>query len=239
MIDSVVKYVRLYADANDTVNFRLSAKEVGKVQALFDYSESQKEAARKAEEAKNVWKALFISLLMIVILLLVIRKMKARNQKIQTQYDHTKKELGSIQKEIKLLRQKLENQNGMLSIYETNGNEDKWKKEKLFMESKVVLTFQGDANVGTQPSASEWKDLQNLVEANLPAFWQRMSLFDGILDDEFRICLLTRLSFSPSQIASLLGISKQSVTNKRKKLVLLLFKSDNIKKFDALIKELE
>ncbi len=239
MIDSVVKYVRLYADANDTVNFRLSAKEVGKVQALFDYSESQKEAARKAEEAKNVWKALFISLLMIVILLLVIRKMKARNQKIQTQYDHTKKELGSIQKEIKLLRQKLENQNGMLSIYETNGNEDKWKKEKLFMESKVVLTFQGDANVGTQPSASEWKDLQNLVEANLPAFWQRMSLFDGILDDEFRICLLTRLSFSPSQIVSLLGISKQSVTNKRKKLVLLLFKSDNIKKFDALIKELE
>ena len=239
MVDSVVKYVRLYADANDTVNFRLSAKEVGKVQALFDYSESQKEAARKAEEAKNVWKALFISLLMIVILLLVIRKMKVRNQKIQTQYDHTKKELGSIQKEIKLLRQKLENQNGMLSIYETNGNEDKWKKEKLFMESKVVLTFQGDANVGTQPSASEWKDLQNLVEANLPAFWQRMSLFDGILDDEFRICLLTRLSFSPSQIASLLGISKQSVTNKRKKLVLLLFKSDNIKKFDALIKELE
>ena len=239
MVDSVVKYVRLYADANDTVNFRLSAKEVGKVQALFDYSESQKEAARKAEEAKNVWKALFISLLMIVILLLVIRKMKARNQKIQTQYDHTKKELGSIQKEIKLLRQKLENQNGMLSIYETIGNEDKWKKEKLFMESKVVLTFQGDANVGTQPSASEWKDLQNLVEANLPAFWQRMSLFDGILDDEFRICLLTRLSFSPSQIASLLGISKQSVTNKRKKLVLLLFKSDNIKKFDALIKELE
>ena len=74
MVDSVVKYVRLYADANDTVNFRLSAKEVGKVQALFDYSESQKEAARKAEEAKNVWKALFMSLLMIVILLLVILK---------------------------------------------------------------------------------------------------------------------------------------------------------------------
>ena len=190
--------------------------------------------------AADVWKVLlFASLLMIVILLIVIRNMKARSLKIQILYDATKRELGSIQKEIKLLRQKLENQNGMLSIYETNGNEDKWKKEKLFMESKVVLTFQGDANVGTQPSASEWKDLQNLVEANLPAFWQRISLFDGILDDEFRICLLTRLSFSPSQIASLLGISKQSVTNKRKKLVLLLFKSDNIKKFDAFIKVLE
>lgn len=82
------------------------------------------------------------------------------------------------------------------------------------------------------------ESLQKLVEASLPAFWQKLSSFD-ILDDEFRICLLTKLSFSPSQIANLLGVSKQSVTNKRKKLVLLLFKSDNIKKFDALIKELE
>lgn len=165
--------------------------------------------------------------------------MKARSLKMQTLYGATKKELYSTQKEVKFLKQKLENLNGMLSVYETNENEDKWKKENTFMESKVVLTFQEYANVGKKPSASEWKDLQKLIEANLPAFWQRMSLFDGILDDEFRICLLTRLSFSPSQIASLLGISKQSVTNKRKKLVLLLFKSDNLKKFDAFIKALE
>ena len=80
--------------------------------------------------AADVWKVLlFASLLMIVILLIVIRNMKARSLKIQILYDATKRELGSIQKEIKLLRQKLENQNGMLSIYETNGNEDKWKKK--------------------------------------------------------------------------------------------------------------
>lgn len=66
-----------------------------------------------------------------------------------------------------------------------------------------------------------------------------VSLKEDILDDEFRICLLTRLSFMPSQIANLLGASKQSITNKRKKLVQMLFKSDNIKKFDALIKEME
>lgn len=190
--------------------------------------------------AADVWKVLlFASLLMIVILLIVIRNMKARSLKMQTLYGATKKELYSTQKEVKFLKQKLENLNGMLSVYETNENENKWKKENTFMESKLLLTFQGYANVGKKPSVSEWKDLQNLVEANLPAFWQRISLFDGILDDEFRICLLTRLSFSPSQIASLLGISKQSVTNKRKKLVLLLFKSDNIKKFDAFIKALE
>lgn len=145
----------------------------------------------------DVWKGLlFTSFLMIVVLLIVISKMKARSLKMQTLYGATKKELYSTQKEVKFLKQKLENLNGMLSVYETNENEDKWKKENTFMESKVVLTFQEYANVGKKPSASEWKDLQKLIEANLPAFWQRMSLFDGILDDEFRICLLTRLSFS-------------------------------------------
>lgn len=176
---------------------------------------------------------------MIVILLLVIRKMKARNQKIQTQYDHTKKELVSTKKESKLKDSKIVNLNGILSIYKTNANEEKWKKENIFMESKIILAFQAYANTGKQPTVSEWKDLQKLVEASLPAFWQKLSSFEDILDDEFRICLLTRLSFMPSQIANLLGASKQSITNKRKKLVQMLFKSDNIKKFDALIKEME
>jgi len=190
--------------------------------------------------AADVWKALlFASLLMIVVLLIVIRKMTTRSLKMQTLYDATKRELYSTQKEIKFIKQKLEKLNGMLSVYETNENEEKWKKENTFMESKIVLLFQAYADAGKQPSVCEWKDLQKLIEANLPAFLQKVSSFDEMLDDEFRICLLTRLSFSPSQIANLLGVSKQSVTNKRKKLVLLLFKSDNIKKFDAFIKALE
>lgn len=79
--------------------------------------------------AADVWKVLlFASLLMIVILLIVIRNMKARSLKMQTLYGATKKELYSTQKEVKFLKQKLENLNGMLSVYETNENENKWKK---------------------------------------------------------------------------------------------------------------
>ena len=51
--------------------------------------------------------------------------MKARSLKMQTLYGATKKELYSTQKEVKFLKQKLENLNGMLSVYETNENEDK------------------------------------------------------------------------------------------------------------------
>ena len=52
MVDSVVKYVRLYADANDTVNFRLSAKEVGKVQACSIIQKVKKKLRERQKKRK-------------------------------------------------------------------------------------------------------------------------------------------------------------------------------------------
>ena len=240
MGDSVVKYAHLYADANDTANFRNSASEVSKVQALYDYTESQNVAVRKAEEAKNVWKALFMSFLLIVLLLIILRKLRNRAQKMQTQYDATKTELDSTQKEMKLQKQKMTKLRGMLSFYQTNANEEKWESESMVMNSKIVQAFQAYANGGKQPTVSEWRDLLTLIESSIPKFWERLSSFNDTLStDEFRICVLTRLCFSPSQVANLLGISKQSVTNKRKKIVQILFKSDEIKKLDYMIKQLK
>lgn len=238
-VDSIVKYAHLYADANDTANFRNSAAEVSKVQALFDYTESQNEAVRKAEEAKNVWKALFMSLLVILILLFIVRKLRIRNQKMQTQYKTAKNELDLTQEEMRLQKQKITSLRGMLSFYQINANEENWQSEKNFMSSKIVQIFQTYAKVGNQPTVSEWKDLLMLVERSIPKFWENMSSFkDKISTDEFRICVLSRLSFSPSQVANLLGVSKQSVTNKRKKIVQILFNSGDIKKLDALLKQL-
>lgn len=240
MVDSVVKYAHLYADANDTANFRNSASEVSRVQALYDYTESQNVAVRKTEEAKNVWKVLFMSLLLIVLLLVVLRKLRNRVRKIKTQYDSTKTELASTQKEMDLQKQKMSKLRGMLSFYQTNANEEKWESESMVMNSKIVQAFQTCANGGKLPTVSEWRDLLTLIESSMPKFWEKMSSFNDTLStDEFRICVLSRLSFSPSQVANLLGVSKQSVTNKRKKIVRLLFESGDIKKLDYMIKQLK
>lgn len=237
ILDSVVKYSHLYVDANDTANFRNSATEVSRVQALFDYTESQDIAVRKAEEAKNVWEALFIALLVIVVLLLVIKELLSRNKKITTLYATARKKLFSSQKEVREQKEKVTVLNSMLSVSQTNGNEEKWMVERAFMNSKIIKTFQSYADTGKQPTDCEWTDLQEVVEKSMPAFWEYLSSFgmekNGM---EFRICLLTRLSFNPSQIANLLDVSRQYITNKRKKMVQKLFKSNNIKQFDALIK---
>ncbi len=238
VVDSVVKYAHLYADANDTANFRNSASEVSKVQALYDYTESQNMAVRKAEEAKNVWKALFMMLLLIVLLLIILRKLRNRAQKMRALYDATKTELASTQKEMSLQNKKMANLRGMLCFYQINANEEKWKSEKMFMDSKIVKIFQTYNNVGKQPTVGEWKDLLMLVEKSIPKFWEKLSSFnDKLSTEEFRVCVLSRLSFPPSQVANILGISKQSVTNKRKKIVQILFKSDDIKRLDALLKQ--
>ena len=100
-------------------------------------------------------------------------------------------------------------------------------------------TLTADRECVEQPMLSEWKDFHVLVEKTMPEFWNQLFSFkDFITDDEFKLCLLTRLSFTPSQIANLLGISKQSVTNRRRKLVKVLFNSTDSKSFDAFVKHI-
>lgn len=236
MADSVVKYARLYADANDTANFRNSAAEVSKVQALFDYTESQKVAIRKAEEANRAWKTLSAALFIILVLVFFVRKLVRSNQKVKTFLNQVQNKLVSTQNVLKLQEKEMRDLNVMLCVYQTNANEGKWKEDRDFMNSKIVKSFQSYANMGKQPTHGEWKDLLVLVEKSIPEFWKAMSSFTSMMVDvEFKVCLLTRLSFTPSQIANLLGVSKQSVTNKRKKLVQILFNTNDIKKFDSFI----
>ena len=238
-LDSVVKYAYLYANANDTANFRNSAEEVSKVQALFDYTESQNVAIQKAEEAKNIWRALFFAFFVIVALTVIIMKIKARNQKLQIRYKDIENNLVLSKEKIKNKEEEIFSLNRQLSVYQTNANEEIWNKENALMDSKLVQSFLLCADMGKQPMLSEWKDFHVLVEKTMPGFWNQLfSLKDFITDDEFKLCLLTRLSFTPSQIANLLGISKQSVTNRRRKLVKVLFNSTDSKSFDAFVKHI-
>ena len=239
-LDSVVKYAHLYADANDTANFRNSALEVSRVQALFDYTESQKVAKQKAEETKNIWRVLFFAIFVIAALLFIISKVKVKNQKLQTLYKDTKGKLALSKQTIKNNEEKVTSLNRQLGIYQTNANEAIWKKENILMNSKIMQSFQLCANVGKQPMVSEWKDMQMLLEKSMPVFWNKLISFKGLItDDELKLCLLARLSFTPSQTANLLGVSKQSITNKRRKLVEILFNTTDTKSFDALIKRMK
>lgn len=81
--DSVAKYAKLYAEANDSANILHSADEVSRTQALYDYLENQRIASEKIVEAAHmrltVVVIVFIILLLLVITYLLFRSYRAKN----------------------------------------------------------------------------------------------------------------------------------------------------------------
>ena len=65
--DSMVKYARLYAAANDSSNKAHAADEVVRMEATYNYAEHHRIAAEKTQEAERMWRMLFLSLAFVAV----------------------------------------------------------------------------------------------------------------------------------------------------------------------------
>ena len=248
-VDSVAKYAQLFANANDTANLRNSANEISRTQALYDYSESQRIAVEKSEENQRLWMGLCVCFVVLMFagmwIYLYERKQKTSrmlaNRKytdLMMQYHQATEELQSIrsykqqfqqqkEEEIEKLRQ-------MLDAYQTNTHADQWELEQSLLQHDIVKRMHQHAYKLVVPSDAEWNDLQGVVEKSLPEFYAKLSANEAQLtDQEWKVCLLVKLNFIPSELTVLLNLSKQRVTNIRTHLNQKLFGESGSRTFDS------
>lgn len=248
-VDSVVKYAHLFANANDTANLRNSANEISRTQALYDYSESQRIAVEKSEENQRLWIGLCVCFVMLSLggtgIYLYNRKQKAirmlANRKytdLMMQYQQATEELQSIRSNKQQFQQQKEEEieklRQMLDAYQTNTHAEQWELEQSLLQHDIVKRMHQHAYKLAVPSDAEWKDLQGVIEKNLPEFYAKLTAFAGQLtDQEWKVCLLVKLHFIPSELTVLLGLSKQRITNIRTNLNKKLFGESGSRTFDA------
>ena len=248
-VDSVVKYAHLFANANDTANLRNSANEISRTQALYDYSESQRIASEKSEEAQRLWLWLCICFVVLVLggawIYGYYRRQKVSqmlaNRKytdLMMRYHQATEELQNVrfnkqqfqqqkEEEIEKLRQ-------MLDAYKGHTHTGQWELEQSLLRHEIVKRMHQHAYKLAVPSDAEWQDLQGVVEKSLPEFYAKLTAFAGQLTDkEWKVCLLVKLNFIPSELTVLLNLSKQRVTNIRTNLNKKLFGESGSRTFDA------
>ena len=248
-VDSVIKYAHLFANANDTANLRNSAHEISRTQALYDYSESQRIAVEKSEEARRLWIGLCICFVVLMLggawIYGYYRKQKVNQMfanrqytDLMMQYHQATEELQNVcsnkqqfqqqkEEEIEKLRQ-------MLDAYQNHTHADQWESGQSLLQHDIVKRMHQHAYKLAVPSDAEWQDLQGVVEKSLPEFYAKLIAFAGQLtDQEWKVCLLVKLNFIPSELTVLLGLSKQRVTNIRTHLNKKLFGESGSRTFDA------
>ena len=137
-----------------------------------------------------------------------------------------------VLKRIDDLQNKLEEQKEVdtpadLSLMDTLLNDD------------TVHSFHRMADRGKMADDGAWTMLYNLVSEVLPDFLPAVNRNGLLSERDIRICMLIKLRFIPTEIATLIGESPQTITNSRARLLRKIFgEKGGAKDFDARIQEL-
>ncbi len=234
--DSIAKYSNLYCQANDSASFAHSADEITRMQAIYNYDESERRAKqeeKKAEQAKTG----IVAILAVGVVILAIgaffyqqyrNKKKAEIQQLNNDYGRALLEYNKLSAELERMKQQddslildkqqeVEELKARLHTYQaalqTNGTS---QQLSVFQESSIMQTFRKKSKVSPQtslPTETEWKRLVSQFSRSLPYAYAALGRDVILSTNELRVCILLLSGFKIADVAVLLGTSPQSVTN--------------------------
>ena len=258
-VDSITKYASLYADANDSAIVRHSSEELVRTQSLYNYNEKQKLADQKALEAERYKNTLFIVIgISVIVITTLLRwweihrrktfvelgETNARYANAILQYNQLREDLDASVKDYSKYRmskeQELEKLKTILSTFQDDKTmPEHWDLEDAILGSPIVARFHQLAVKLAIPSEKEWEDLFCLLHECIPSFYNYINENRFSLTDyEKKASMLIRLRFIPSELAVLLGLSKQRVSNIRRDINRKLFRTNGTKMLDVHIRRL-
>ena len=224
--DSAAKYALYSYAMNDSVYAHMATEEVERMKAMYDYSYHRRMAEQKENEAYNNRNAaIFFGMLFLLCLLAVYVIVQ-----------HIKRYKREADERERLLLFRLAELENQLTIKEIKD------VEKELFDSPLINTFRMMAKSSTEkPTREEWSQLRSLLRDKLPSFWNKLQECKPPLRmEEVDVCLLIRLQFKAKEIANLTGMSPQSISNIRRRLLPRVFHQSEggSKEFDRLIMKL-
>ena len=191
----------------------MSTVTVERMQSLYNYDRSQ-QAARKAELERNIAQSrnkmlvaalLTLSLLAIsIIMLFRNRKNKIINKKIQ---------------EIELLQNTIAHLEGK--------DHPSTDQLEAFENSNIILLLREMAGKSKKAGLAELNELKDTAKRLLPHFSLALDQTEyKLYNHEKLLCILIKAGFHPSEIAILLSMSPQSISNLRARLNKKMFNAD-------------
>lgn len=236
----------------DSTVARNTMQKLSSAQVRYDYTESQRLATEEAAEInrlRNLQVGLIAAFLVIMACIRynkkqyekeVNKQLKETNRKYveaMELYIRKKEELEELKTDVQKYeankRQEADQLSEVLASYHENTNMEVWNMEQQLMKHSIVQQLHQHSITLTEPTASEWADLNKAFSNLSPHFYQVVNDPQWQLTDrEIKVCILIRLHFIPSQIAILLNISKQRITNIRAQINLKMFKEKGTKHLD-------
>jgi tetratricopeptide (TPR) repeat protein len=229
--DSVAKYSLYSYEMNDSVYSQMVTTEIGRLQAIYDYSQheriAQQERERTHQEREKKRVLIYIITGVGVLGSVFLQKQRQKRKVEHAAYQEKVCELERVQNDVLQLRTH-ETELGDLLLEKEEAMEvlireiallrqdiKIWEKDedRLLMESPVYCLLLKKSDLGQELTKDDWRELSKLLIEVLPDFHQFVSSkMYALSANEYHVITLLRLHIKPAPISNLLGISRQYVT---------------------------
>ena len=240
--DSATKYYQYAYAMNDSMYARQTTSTIKRMQSMYDYTRHQKEAhlanMRVVHVENMMWVCVAIILLILLAGYIVYGQMSRKRQEMETKYLHSLEIISQARQDINMLRESYADNAKLIE-----------EKEKLIYEQKDYLKtlpiemplYKRLAVKGQEPTAEEWKLIEEQVFELYPQFHQFLDNHASLLNDkEYKTCILIRAGFKPKSISNMLNVGPSYISNIRTEMLQTLFNiAGTPKDFDSMIKNME
>ena len=256
------KYALLCSEYNDSSLIESRQDQLQQVQAMYDYNRHQKIARKAEKEVEKKAQIIYIIIIGCLIILILTtyvyrKKMTLKNKKsaaVKLLYEDRLLKCKSLQNELSSLKE--QNDKKLLAVIQEKENAiNKLKEEIKNLQDKDSGSLLSDLEIALGNTTickrlryielhpketirkEDWGELEETITQLIPTF---ATVLKGRMgDDEYKICLLTRLGIPSSSIANFVGMSRSRISAIRKILLnKICHKTGKPKDFDDFIRRL-
>jgi hypothetical protein len=246
--DSIVKYVELTEHALGQWAGSQQTNAVIQSSAMYKYERNQNAAIRNADRASRLTKLLVIAVMLIVLLsVLYLYRNERRKREISELNRDLEMSLNNLretEEALEALKQEQDADHKLVA--DMQGDIDKYqlhieslksalqkressKTDRELSKSYIVKRFRearnGGANI-TPLTEEDWTKMVDSIEEIYPQFHHIVNARGPLQTKEYRLCLLTKAQFSPSDIDVLMGQKPSYSTTIAKRLCQKVFGFD-------------
>ena len=242
--DSAFKYAVLYSDAIVQEYNQANSQAIIHMKSLYDYGVEQKIAKEKTRENGR----LKVGLLAICVMLLLIysyyrlanERKKRRISELNLGILETSEKLRVAETQLAIYEESKEANQEQIAASEKTIREMEetitWQRNELdrllkhtpeqeLSNSEIIAQLRKAVSEPTRKNLDsiDWQGLSTTVENAFPSFYSQMNQNENLSMTEYRLCLLVKAGFSPSQIETLLDLTPKYASTLRRRLHLKVF----------------
>lgn len=228
-------YIKMNKCFSDSIQKISVSESVATVQSLYNYNLKEKEISLLKIKMGEITIAIIFTLFFIICLIFILIYNNEKSKKRYMQLEILNEHLNNMCKSIKS-KNNINSQLSEFSISHTtahNGNIA--NNKKLYIYNLIQNRLSKKKNI----TLADWISIEKEIDFIYPQFKEKIYSYYKIGSREYRICILLKLDFSLSDIATIICRSNATITLCRTSMYRKFFKKPGkAKDFDDFIKSI-